>query len=68
MLRGLENGTNAFLMKILTFDIEDWFHLLDLPMVENPEMWCSFESRIHEGVEKILALLDRKKLKATFLF
>lgn len=53
-------------MKILTFDIEDWFHLLDLPIVENPEMWNSFESRIHEGVAKILALLDRKKLKATF--
>jgi peptidoglycan-N-acetylglucosamine deacetylase len=53
-------------MKILTFDIEEWFHLLDNPTTNNITEWDNFESRIHNNMERILTLLDRTKTNATF--
>ena len=53
-------------MKILTFDIEDWFHILDNPETQSPESWQKFESRIEEGVDTILELLDESGQPATF--
>jgi polysaccharide deacetylase family protein (PEP-CTERM system associated) len=53
-------------MNILTFDIEDWFHILDHPQVENPRTWDNFESRVVINTEKILNLLDARSQKATF--
>lgn len=53
-------------MKILTFDIEDWYHLLDNPSTKTEVNWHNFESRIHENVNRILDLLDEKGLNATF--
>lgn len=53
-------------MHILTFDIEDWFHILDLPLVEDPETWDHYESRIEEGSQRILDLLEEEGVSATF--
>ncbi|MEL4415890.1 polysaccharide deacetylase family protein [Shewanella algae] len=53
-------------MKILTFDIEDWFHILDNTSTKSVDGWNDFESRIDEGVDRILEMLDVKKLKASF--
>ena len=53
-------------LKILTFDIEDWFHLLNNPFTENPKNWKNFESRIHLNMEKIFHLLSSTNTKATF--
>ncbi|GLX86656.1 polysaccharide deacetylase [Thalassotalea loyana] len=53
-------------MKILTFDIEDWFHLLDNPSTESINDWVKFESRIHNSVEVILHTLEKRNLRATF--
>lgn len=53
-------------MRILTFDIEDWFHILDLPLVEDPETWDHYECRIEEGTQRILDLLEEEGLSATF--
>jgi polysaccharide deacetylase family protein (PEP-CTERM system associated) len=54
-------------MKILTFDIEDWFHVLDNEKTKSVSSWSNFESRVHQGVEHILGLLDDCKQKhATF--
>lgn len=53
-------------MKLLTFDIEDWFHILNLPLVESPEAWSNYEPRIHQGTERILKLLKRTNQTATF--
>jgi len=38
-------------MNVLTFDIEDWFHLLDVPSLENFEEWDDFE--IRNAIKKI---------------
>jgi polysaccharide deacetylase family protein (PEP-CTERM system associated) len=53
-------------MKFLTFDIEDWFHILDHPETANPSSWVKFESRIDYGVGLILDLMDEHDLKGTF--
>ena len=53
-------------MHILTFDIEEWFHILDHADTRSEAEWNKFESRIHANCDRILDLLDRKKVKATF--
>ena len=53
-------------MKFITFDIEDWFHILDHPETANPSSWDKFESRIDHGVGLILDLMDKRDLKGTF--
>lgn len=53
-------------MRILTFDIEDWFHILDLPLVEDPATWDGYESRIEAGLQRILDLLEQEGTSATF--
>ena len=53
-------------MKFITFDIEDWFHILDHPETANPSSWNKFESRIDHGICLILDLMDKHELKATF--
>lgn len=53
-------------MNILTFDIEDWYHLLDLETTRNVSAWSSRESRVEKSTEMLLELLDRRKQRATF--
>lgn len=40
-------------MNILTFDIEEWFHLLDNDSTRSEEQWKGFEVRIYENMERI---------------
>ncbi len=53
-------------MNILTFDIEEWFHLLDHPSTQTEADWAKFPVRIHENTERILDLLQRNNQSATF--
>ncbi len=53
-------------MNFITFDIEDWFHILDHPVSAKPSTWVRFESRIDYGVGLILSLMDKYDLKGTF--
>ncbi len=53
-------------MRILTFDIEEWFHLLDFEDTKTQNQWDGFEVRIHENVDRILSILDEYDTKATF--
>ena len=53
-------------MRVLTFDIEEWFHLLDHPDTADPSSWQSFEPRLTDNLDRILALLDRTNVRATF--
>lgn len=50
-------------MNILTFDIEDWYNHDDY---SRDFAWEKHEVRIYEGTEKILSVLDQRKLKGTF--
>lgn len=53
-------------MNILTFDIEDWFHILDNDSTKTDKEWTNYEYRLEANMERIFDLLDRNNQKATF--
>ncbi len=53
-------------MNVLTFDIEEWFHLLDNDSTRTEQQWKHYEVRIYENVDRILRILDETNSKATF--
>ncbi len=53
-------------MNILTFDVEDWFHVLDNPSTKDEKQWIQLESRIQQNMDKIFDLLEKNNQKATF--
>lgn len=53
-------------MNVLTFDVEEWFHLLDFDATRTEAEWGNYEVRIHDNVERIFRILDDTNTKATF--
>ena len=53
-------------MKILTIDLEDWFHILDHDETAGPQQWEKFESRVERNTDRILEWLNLYGHKATF--
>lgn len=53
-------------MNILTFDTEEWFHLLDNDSTRSEAQWVNYEKRIEGNVGRILDILDSTNTKATF--
>lgn len=53
-------------MNILTFDIEEWFHILDNESTQTEKEWLNFESRIHKNMDTIYSMLEENDVKATF--
>ena len=53
-------------MKILTFDIEEWFHILDNKETKSIIEWSKFDSRISIGMNLIFDILEKTEKPATF--
>jgi len=53
-------------MNILTFDIEDWFHTLENRQRYSGHIWDKLPSKVVENTSRILTMLDKRGLKATF--
>ena len=53
-------------MNILTFDIEEWFHILDNESTKSELTWSNYPIRIEKNVYRILELLQTYDQKATF--
>lgn len=53
-------------MNILTFDIEEWFHILDHADTKTEKEWSNFEYRLDANMDRIFELLEKKNQKATF--
>lgn len=53
-------------MNILTFDVEEWFHLLDFDATRTEKDWSKYEVRIYENMERIFRILEETNTKATF--
>jgi len=53
-------------MNILTFDLEEWFHLLDHKGTKTEKEWNAFPERIRHNTDRILELLGHHHQKATF--
>jgi hypothetical protein len=57
------------LLHALSFDIEDWFHIVEVKAVEDPSLWpkLSAESSLVERyTDLILKICDDAKTRATF--
>jgi peptidoglycan-N-acetylglucosamine deacetylase len=52
---------NAF-----TVDVEDWFHICGVPTLAEPSQWDALPSRVVDTTDRVLALLDRCGMSATF--
>ena len=48
---------------ILTFDLEEWFHLC---LDEAPSSWDKYERRFEKNADYLLETLDQNNVKATF--
>lgn len=53
-------------MRILSFDIEEWFHLLENASTSTEKQWSTFPVRIHNNIDRILNILDTTNTQATF--
>lgn len=53
-------------MNILTFDIEEWFHLFENTFTDDTASWDDYECRIIRNMDRIFYLLNRNQKKATF--
>lgn len=53
-------------MNILSFDVEEWFHILDNDSTKTEIEWSVYEKRLDRNIERIFELLDQSDQKATF--
>ena len=52
--------------KILTVDLEEWFHLLDTDATKPFELWDEYPSRIADQTYRLLDLFNKYDVTATF--
>ena len=52
----------------LSFDVEDYFQVTGFEDVVDPDRWDEYPVRFQIGLGKILTILDRYDVKATFFF
>lgn len=53
---------------IFSIDVEDWFHILDLPSTPPIAEWNSLPSRVEDNFHKMLDILDENKSQSTCFF
>ena len=53
---------------IFSIDVEDWFHILDLPSTPTVETWGNFPSFVEKNFHQLLDLFDRKNTLVTCFF
>ncbi len=53
-------------MRILTFDIEDWFHFLEHRSTKDEVQWKDYEPRVRQNTANVLEMLEKHSQKATF--
>ena len=62
-MQGKNFGKDIF---ILSFDIEEWFHLLDIGFLEKEEKWYSYEKRLYSNCHKTLEFLKDNRISASY--
>ena len=53
-------------MYILSFDIEDWFHIFHPAYEDQPDLWENLSIRVDKNTKWVLDFLEKNSLKATF--
>ena len=54
------------ILNALTFDIEDWFHIVDIPGLDDPASWSGRPSLVESRTDELLATLRSHRVQATF--
>ena len=60
------NSSSAPLLHALSFDIEDWFHMVEIQAVEDPKLWPTLPSLVERRTDEILAICQRAEVRGTF--
>ena len=50
----------------LSFDVEEWFHILDLPQSPSPESWDGLPKTVERNTQRLLEILQENGTQATF--
>ncbi len=58
--------TDNIITNALSFDIEDWFHMVEIDAVADPERWPRLESLVERYTEWIVQTVTEANVKATF--
>lgn len=58
--------TNSTITNVLSFDIEDWFHMVEIDAVADPDTWDDLPSLVIEQTQWIVQTLAEARVKATF--
>ena len=66
MLQPSANLPKTRVENVLTIDIEDWFHILDIGSTLSMEEWSKQESKVIKNTQVILDLLNKHDTKGTF--
>ena len=53
---------------IFSVDVEDWFHILDVPSTPPMPEWSSLPSRVERNFTKLLDLFSEYKVQVTCFF
>jgi polysaccharide deacetylase family protein (PEP-CTERM system associated) len=59
-------ATSAPIVNALSFDIEDWFHMVGIAAVEDPDAWPGFDSIVERHTEWIVQTVSEANVRATF--
>ena len=49
-----------------TVDVEDWFHIMDTPLMPHPDEYHELPSRVEQNTDKVLTVLAEHDVLATF--
>lgn len=63
-----ESGTIVTRKCVFSVDVEDWFHILDLPTTPDIAEWEALPSRVERNFERLLELFERKGVHVTCFF
>ena len=66
MLHPSANFPKSRVENVLTIDIEDWFHILDIGSTPSIVEWSKLESKVTKNTQVILDLLNKHDTKGTF--
>lgn len=64
----IEGMTTHLMENILSVDVEDWFHILEVKSTPNTEEWNGYESRVKRNFYTLLDLFDETHTKVTCFF
>lgn len=54
------------MLNAITVDLEDWYHICGTEENATPSKWIEYESRVIRNTEKVLSILKKYNVKATF--